>query len=91
MKAEYDFSKGERGKFYDPEAELATPIYLERDVMAYLGSRAEARGVDIVYRILERELVGDRGGIGTYKNESGLFNRQMVHFDLRGHRARWHR
>jgi hypothetical protein len=32
MKKEYDFSKGERGKFYHPDAELSTPIYLEPDV-----------------------------------------------------------
>lgn len=47
--------------------------------------------VDIVHRILDQELVGDRGGVGTYKTESGFFNRQMVHFDLRGRRARWNR
>ena len=32
MKKEYDFSKGERGKFYRPETELNIPIYLEPDV-----------------------------------------------------------
>lgn len=52
---------------------------------------ADAKDVDVVYRILDRELVRNLGGIGTYKSESGLLNRQMVHFDLRGHRARWHR
>ncbi len=52
---------------------------------------ADAEDIDIVYGILEHELIGDKGGLGTYKGESGLFNRQMVHFDLRGHRARWHR
>jgi hypothetical protein len=59
MKAEYDFSKGERGKFYDPDAEFVTPVYLERDVMTYLGSRAEARGVDIedlVNDLLRRDI-----------------------------------
>ncbi len=29
MKAEYDFSKGERGKFYHPDAVFSFPIYLE--------------------------------------------------------------
>ena len=47
--------------------------------------------VDLVYTLLDRELIGDTGGIGTYKNESDFFSRQMIHFDLRGHRARWHR
>jgi len=52
---------------------------------------ADREDVDIVYGILDRELVGNGGGIGTYKNESDFFSRQMVHFDHRGHRARWHR
>lgn len=32
MKAQYDFSKGERGKFYQKEAVLHIPIYLDPDV-----------------------------------------------------------
>ena len=32
MKTEYDFSKGERGKFYNPKAVFSLPIYLEKDV-----------------------------------------------------------
>jgi len=32
MKKEYDFSKGERGKFFRPDVELNIPIYLEPDV-----------------------------------------------------------
>ncbi len=32
MKAEYDFSKGERGKFYNPKAVFNLPICLEKDV-----------------------------------------------------------
>ena len=32
MKKEYDFSKGERGKFYQPGVELKVPVYLEPDV-----------------------------------------------------------
>jgi hypothetical protein len=38
MKPEYDFGKGERGKFYRPNAELRLPIYLNADVQAYLGN-----------------------------------------------------
>lgn len=53
MKEEYDFSKGERGKFYDPNAEFEIPVYLEHDVMAYLSSRADAKGLEI------EELVND--------------------------------
>ena len=47
--------------------------------------------VDIIYNILDKKIVGNKGGVGTYKNQSGLFNRQQVHFDCRGYRARWHR
>ncbi len=32
MKREYDFSKGERGKFFRPNAELNLPVYLDPDV-----------------------------------------------------------
>ena len=47
MKEEYDFSKGERGKFFDPAAEFVLPVYLEQDVEAYLSARAEAKGLEI--------------------------------------------
>ena len=33
MRKEYDFSKGERGKFYRPGVELYLPIYIEADMM----------------------------------------------------------
>jgi len=35
MKKEYDFSKGERGKFYRPDIQLNLPVYLEPDVLKY--------------------------------------------------------
>jgi len=47
MKDEYDFSQGERGKFYNPDAEFVIPIYLEQDVIGYLSERAEAKGVEV--------------------------------------------
>ena len=53
--------------------------------------QADAKDVDIVYDILNTKIIKSAGGIGTYKNEPGFFNRQMVHFDCRGRRARWHR
>ena len=49
----------------------------------------DSKDVDIVHRILDQELIGHRGGVGSYKHESGFFSRQMIHFDLRGKRARW--
>ena len=36
MKAEYDFSKAERGKFYQPKIVFNLPIYLEEDVDEFI-------------------------------------------------------
>jgi hypothetical protein len=35
MKKEYDFSKGERGKFYRSDIQLNLPVYLEPDLKEY--------------------------------------------------------
>ncbi|MCI4670361.1 MAG: hypothetical protein MRZ79_19645 [Bacteroidia bacterium] len=53
--------------------------------------KANSEDVDIVYKILNKKIIRGNGGIGTYKGESDFFSRQMVHFDCRGRRARWHR
>ncbi|MCB8984235.1 MAG: hypothetical protein H6659_10455 [Ardenticatenaceae bacterium] len=47
MKSEYDFTKGERGKFYDPDAVFNIPIYLEPDVDEFMYHLAEEKGVDL--------------------------------------------
>jgi hypothetical protein len=47
MKREYDFSKGERGKFFRPNAALLTPVYLDKKVQKYLAERARSKGVDV--------------------------------------------
>jgi hypothetical protein len=47
MKREYDFSGGERGKFYHADAELALPIYLDPDVAVFLQKIAAKKGVDV--------------------------------------------
>ncbi len=47
MKKEYDFSKGERGKFYHPDAELNLLIFLDPDVAAFLRVLAEKKGDEI--------------------------------------------
>lgn len=46
MREEYDFSKGERGKFYRPNAKVHLPVYLDDDVQAALLSLAAATGKD---------------------------------------------
>jgi hypothetical protein len=47
MKEEYDFSGGERGKFYHEAAEVVLPIYLEPDVAAFLQKVAIKKGVEV--------------------------------------------
>lgn len=49
---------------------------------------SNAKDVEIVYQILDKEIIGDKGGLGTYKNSGCFFNRQMIHIDCRGRRAR---
>jgi hypothetical protein len=59
MKPEYDFSKGERGKFFRPGAELRLPIYLSADVQAYLAERAATKGMplsEMVNALLKQEI-----------------------------------
>lgn len=50
-----------------------------------------ATDVDIIYDLLDRKIVRNAGGVGTYKNQSLFIDRQQVHFDSRGRRARWNR
>jgi hypothetical protein len=47
MKAKYDFSKGERGKFYNSGAVFNLPIYLEKDVDDFIRKLADEKGKDV--------------------------------------------
>lgn len=47
MKAEYDFSKAERGRFYHPGADFSFPIYLDPDVNEFLSIIAKQKQVDV--------------------------------------------
>jgi hypothetical protein len=47
MKKQYDFSKGERGKFYRKGVKLRVPIYLEEDAAAFLRKVADETGADV--------------------------------------------
>jgi len=47
MKKEYDFSKGERGKFFRPDAELNIPVYLEPQIADAVREHARRRNTDI--------------------------------------------
>lgn len=53
MKQEYDFSKGERGKFYRENARLNLPIYLDEEVQSYLQERARSKGVEVARLVNE--------------------------------------
>ena len=47
MKKEYDFTKGKRGLFYKPGAELNIPVYLEPDVAKAVRRRASKKDLTI--------------------------------------------
>ena len=47
MKKRYDFSKGERGKFYRPGLKLNLPIYLDADVRRFVERIAKAKRRDV--------------------------------------------
>jgi hypothetical protein len=58
MKKEYDFSKGERGKFYQPNIKLNLPVYLESDVAQFVQKYAKKKNVDrqtIVNELLRKD------------------------------------
>lgn len=46
MREEYDFSKGERGKFFRPDLKLNVPAYLDEEVSAFVDTIASRKGVD---------------------------------------------
>ena len=47
MREEYDFSSGERGKFFDPNAKKNLPVYLDAEVLDYFASKAKAKGIEL--------------------------------------------
>ena len=59
MREEYDFSKGERGKFYRPNAKIHLPLYLEDEVQTALINLANAKGKDysaFVNELLKKDI-----------------------------------
>ena len=55
MRDQYDFTKAERGKFYQSEATVKIPLYLDTDVQTALETLALAKGKD--YSILVNDLL----------------------------------
>jgi len=53
MKEEYDFSKGERGRFFRENAKLNLPVYLDDEVQSYLQERAKSKGVEVAQLVNE--------------------------------------
>jgi len=59
MKQEYEFSKGQRGKFYRPNLKLIPPVHLEPQVLEYLAERAKAKGIplnELVNSLLKKDI-----------------------------------
>ncbi len=47
MRKEYDFSKGVRGKFYRKGVRLNLPVYLDREVLAFVQTIAAKKNADL--------------------------------------------
>ena len=59
MKNEYDFSNAEQGKFFNKNAKIHLPIYLEPDVEAFFRNIAEKKNKDtesIINEFLRRDI-----------------------------------
>lgn len=59
MQEEYDFSKGERGKFYRKNIKINLPIYLEPEIQAFVENIASKKRTDIekvVNNILKKNM-----------------------------------
>jgi hypothetical protein len=65
MKKEYDFSKGERGKFFRPGAKLNLPVYLEPDLRYYF---PDTESVNRALRCLLPLLSSKKAGQSLKKN-----------------------
>ena len=59
MRKEYDFSNGERGKFFKKNVQFNLPVYLEDEVFSYINDIAQKRKTDIstiVNQLLRSEI-----------------------------------
>jgi hypothetical protein len=59
MKKEYDFSKGVRGKFANPDGEFNLPIYLDPEIAEFVEKLSAEREVDrsqIVNKLLRKDM-----------------------------------
>ena len=59
MRKEYDFSNGERGKFFRPKEELEIPVYLDKDVRDFILKKVSKSNTDLstlVNQVLRRDI-----------------------------------
>ena len=59
MPTEIDFSRGQRGKFYQANTKLNMPVYLDEEVQSYLATIASRQGValsTLANDLLKREI-----------------------------------
>lgn len=59
MKKEYDFSKGVRGKFHNPDGDFNLPIYLEPEIAEFVQKLSLEKKVDrsqIVNKLLKKDM-----------------------------------
>ncbi len=59
MKRDYDFSKGVRGKFHNPDGEFNLPIYLDREVADFVEKLSVEKKVDrsqVVNNLLRKDM-----------------------------------
>ena len=57
MKKEYDFSKGVRGKFYNPKGDFNLRVYLEPEIAKFVQKLSAEKKLDrsqIVNRLLKK-------------------------------------
>jgi hypothetical protein len=59
MKKEYDFSKGERGKFYRQNVRIHLPIYLDEQSLEFIEKIAKKKKADLT-SVVNDIIKGDR-------------------------------
>jgi hypothetical protein len=59
MKKEYDFSKGERGKFYRQNVRIHLPIYLDEENIEFVEKIAKKKKADLT-SVVNDIIKGDR-------------------------------
>ena len=59
MNKEYDFSEGESGKFYRPNAELNYPVFLNEENYSFFNKLAKHKKTDISF-IINKMLEEDK-------------------------------